>query len=91
MLVPTAEGNFLATWQEPFDVIEMVEEANYNVRQPGKRKWEQILHVNLPLNGSWRDSNITCLGGGSRWWWTILHYSGWQRTRKQTVEELGGF
>ena len=42
VLVPTVECKFLATWQGPFEVIERVGKANYKVRQPGKRKGEQI-------------------------------------------------
>lgn len=47
VLVPTVECKFLATWQRPFEVIEKVGEVNYKVRQPGKRKSEQIFHINL--------------------------------------------
>ncbi|XP_073727643.1 uncharacterized protein [Misgurnus anguillicaudatus] len=47
VLVPTVECKFLATWQGPFEVIERVGEVNYRVKQTGKRKPDQIYHVNL--------------------------------------------
>lgn len=47
VLVPTVECKFLATWQGPFEILEKVGEVNYKVRQPGKRKAEQIYIVNL--------------------------------------------
>uniref|UniRef100_A0A8C5Q151 ribonuclease H n=1 Tax=Leptobrachium leishanense TaxID=445787 RepID=A0A8C5Q151_9ANUR len=47
VLVPTVESKFLAKWQGPFEVIERVGEVNYKIHQPGKRKPEQIYHVNL--------------------------------------------
>ena len=47
VLVPTVECKFLATWQGPYEVVEKVGEVNYKIRQPGKRKGEQIYHVNL--------------------------------------------
>ena len=47
VLVPTVECKFLATWQGTYKVIEKVGEVNYKIRQPGKRKAEQIYHVNL--------------------------------------------
>lgn len=40
-------------WQWPFKVIAKVGEVNYNVRQPGKRKGEQIYHVSL-LKIAWK-------------------------------------
>ena len=42
VLVPTVECKFLATWQGPREVIEKVGAVNYKVRQPRKRKGEQI-------------------------------------------------
>ncbi|XP_077148857.1 uncharacterized protein LOC143809698 [Ranitomeya variabilis] len=47
VLIPTVDSKFLAKWQGPFEVMERVGEVNYKVYQPGKRKPEQIYHVNL--------------------------------------------
>ena len=47
VLVPTMECKFLATWQGPYEVIERVGEVNYKVRQPDKRRPEQIYPINL--------------------------------------------
>uniref|UniRef100_A0A9J7YCJ2 Gypsy retrotransposon integrase-like protein 1 n=1 Tax=Cyprinus carpio carpio TaxID=630221 RepID=A0A9J7YCJ2_CYPCA len=47
VLVPTAACKFLATWQGPYTVTEKVGPVTYRVRQPGKRKEDQLYHVNL--------------------------------------------
>ena len=47
LLVPTTECKFLARWQGPFEIIEKTSPVNYKVGQPGKRKEQQIYHVNL--------------------------------------------
>lgn len=47
VLVPTIESKFLAKWQGPFEIMERVGEVNYKVYQPGKRKPQQIYHINL--------------------------------------------
>lgn len=47
VLVPTVESKFLAKWQGPYEIIEKVGSVNYKVYQPGKRKPEQLYHVNL--------------------------------------------
>uniref|UniRef100_A0A803JM67 Gypsy retrotransposon integrase-like protein 1 n=1 Tax=Xenopus tropicalis TaxID=8364 RepID=A0A803JM67_XENTR len=47
VLIPTVESKFLAKWQGPFEILEKIGEVNYKVRQPGKRKPEQVYHVNL--------------------------------------------
>ncbi|CAM4403535.1 unnamed protein product [Lepidochelys olivacea] len=47
VLVPTAESKLLAQWQGPYGIIKTVGEVNYKVRQPGRRKSEQIYHINL--------------------------------------------
>lgn len=47
VLIPTVESKFLAKWQGPYEIIEKVGEVNYKVYQPGKRKPEQLYHVNL--------------------------------------------
>jgi len=61
VLVPTVECKFLATWQGPFELIEKVEEVNYKVRQPGKRKMEQIYHINLLKIWHVREALFNCL------------------------------
>lgn len=47
VLVPMAASKFLATWQGPYTVIERVEPVTYRVRQLGRRRAEQIYHVNI--------------------------------------------
>ncbi|KAI2658155.1 Transposon Ty3-I Gag-Pol polyprotein [Labeo rohita] len=47
VLVPTAACKFLATWQGPYTVIERVGPVNYRLRQPGRRRTDQVYHVNL--------------------------------------------
>ncbi len=47
VLVPTAACKFLAKWQGPYTVTEKVGPVTYRVRQPGRRKEEQIYHINL--------------------------------------------
>ncbi|XP_073681655.1 uncharacterized protein [Garra rufa] len=47
VLVPTAACKFLATWQGPYTVIERLGPVNYRLRQPGRRRPDQIYHVNL--------------------------------------------
>ncbi|XP_076139108.1 uncharacterized protein LOC143122160 isoform X4 [Alosa pseudoharengus] len=61
VLVPTVECKFLATWQGPYEVIERVGEVNYKVRQPDKRKPEQIYHVNLLKKWHAREALFSCL------------------------------
>ncbi|XP_063041160.1 uncharacterized protein LOC134436063 [Engraulis encrasicolus] len=61
VLVPTVECKFLATWQGPYEVIERVGEVNYKVRQPDKRKKEQIYHVNLLKKWHAREALFSCL------------------------------
>ncbi len=47
VLVPTAACNFLAKWQGPYTVTEQVGPVTYRVRQPGRRKENQLYHINL--------------------------------------------
>ncbi len=47
VLVPTAACKFLATWQGPYTVLERIGPVTYRVRQPGRRRTEQIYHINL--------------------------------------------
>ncbi|KAL0199491.1 hypothetical protein M9458_008031, partial [Cirrhinus mrigala] len=47
VLVPNTACKFLATWQGPFTVLEKVGPVTYRVRQPGRRRAEQLYHINL--------------------------------------------
>ncbi|KAI2667015.1 Retrovirus-related Pol polyprotein from transposon 17.6 [Labeo rohita] len=47
VLVPTSACKFLATWQGPYTVIERIGPVTYRLRQPGRRREEQLYHVNL--------------------------------------------
>ncbi|XP_026116332.1 uncharacterized protein LOC113094960 [Carassius auratus] len=47
VLVPTATSKFLASWQGPYTIIEKVGPVTYRVRQVGRRKEQQIYHINL--------------------------------------------
>ncbi len=47
VLVPPAACKFLATWQGPYTVLEKVGPVTYRIRQPGRRRTEQLYHVNL--------------------------------------------
>lgn len=58
VLVSSVECKFLATWQAPFEVIERVGKVIYRDRQPGKRKPDQIYHVNLLKR--WHPRYVIC-------------------------------
>ncbi len=47
VLIPSSECKFLARWLGPYEVVERTGPVNYRVRQPGRRKGQQIYHVNL--------------------------------------------
>uniref|UniRef100_A0A9J8C7I0 Gypsy retrotransposon integrase-like protein 1 n=1 Tax=Cyprinus carpio carpio TaxID=630221 RepID=A0A9J8C7I0_CYPCA len=47
VLVPMAACKFLATWQGPYTVTEKVGPVTYRVRQPGRRRRDQLYHINL--------------------------------------------
>ncbi len=47
ILVPTTACKFLTTWQGPYTVTEKVGPVTYRVRQPGRRKEDQLYHINL--------------------------------------------
>ncbi len=47
LLVPNAACKFLATWQGPYTVLEKIGLVTYRVRQPGRRRAEQLYHINL--------------------------------------------
>uniref|UniRef100_A0A8C5QSI0 Gypsy retrotransposon integrase-like protein 1 n=3 Tax=Leptobrachium leishanense TaxID=445787 RepID=A0A8C5QSI0_9ANUR len=56
VLVPTVENKFLATWQGPYEIIDKVGDVTYKVSQPGRRKPEQIYHLNLLK--PWKDREV---------------------------------
>ncbi|KAL1280109.1 hypothetical protein QQF64_014709 [Cirrhinus molitorella] len=47
VLVPNAACKFLATWQGPYTVLERIGPVTYRLQQPGKRRAEQLYHINL--------------------------------------------
>ncbi len=47
VLVPNSSCKFLASWQGPYTVTERTGPVTYRVRQPGRRKADQLYHVNL--------------------------------------------
>ncbi|XP_073785929.1 uncharacterized protein [Danio rerio] len=47
ILIPTTTSKFLASWKGPYTVVERVRSVNYRVRQPGRRREEQLYHINL--------------------------------------------
>ncbi|KAL7871516.1 hypothetical protein SRHO_G00064990 [Serrasalmus rhombeus] len=47
VLLPTTTCKFLATWQGPYTVREKVGPVNYRLDQSGRRKSQQVYHINL--------------------------------------------
>ncbi|KAL1255563.1 hypothetical protein QQF64_013624 [Cirrhinus molitorella] len=47
VLIPTSACKFLATWKGPYTVIERVGPVTYRLRQSGRRREEQLYHINL--------------------------------------------
>ncbi|KAL1263246.1 hypothetical protein QQF64_005985 [Cirrhinus molitorella] len=47
VLVPNVACKFLATWQGPYTVLEKIGPVTYRLQQPGKRRAEQLYHINL--------------------------------------------
>ncbi|KAL1259008.1 hypothetical protein QQF64_009585 [Cirrhinus molitorella] len=47
VLVPNAACKFLASWQGPYTVTEKVGPVTYQIRQPGRRRQDQLYHINL--------------------------------------------
>lgn len=47
LLLPTSEQKLLARWQGPYEVVQKMGPATYEINLPGKRKPTQIFHVNL--------------------------------------------
>ncbi len=46
-LVPNFAFKFLASWQGPYTVTEKIGPVTYQVRQPGRRRADQLYHINL--------------------------------------------
>ncbi len=55
-LLPNASCKFLASWQGPYTMTEQVGPVRYLLRQPGRRRAEQIYHVNLLKQ--WLEPNL---------------------------------
>ncbi|KAL1248768.1 hypothetical protein QQF64_022086 [Cirrhinus molitorella] len=47
VLVPNTACKFLASWQGPYTVTKKVGPVTYQVRQPGRRRQDQLYHINL--------------------------------------------
>uniref|UniRef100_A0A8C1LPZ1 Gypsy retrotransposon integrase-like protein 1 n=1 Tax=Cyprinus carpio TaxID=7962 RepID=A0A8C1LPZ1_CYPCA len=47
VLVPTAACKSFSTWQGPYTITEKVGPVTYRVRQPGRRRRDQLYHINL--------------------------------------------
>ncbi|KAI2645187.1 Retrovirus-related Pol polyprotein from transposon 17.6 [Labeo rohita] len=47
VLVPTSACKFLASWKGPYTITEKVGPVTYRLRQPGRRRSEQLYHINL--------------------------------------------
>ncbi|KAL1250544.1 hypothetical protein QQF64_018340 [Cirrhinus molitorella] len=47
VLVPNTACKFLASWQGPYAVTEKVGPVTYRVCQPGRRRQDQLYHINL--------------------------------------------
>nr|XP_025046797.1 uncharacterized protein LOC112547827 [Pelodiscus sinensis] len=62
VLVPTAESKRLARWQGPYEVIQAAGKVDDKVRQPDKRKPEQICHLNLLKPWQDREVQLVALG-----------------------------
>uniref|UniRef100_A0A8C5MF74 Gypsy retrotransposon integrase-like protein 1 n=1 Tax=Leptobrachium leishanense TaxID=445787 RepID=A0A8C5MF74_9ANUR len=62
VLIPTVESKFLASWRGPYEIIEQTSEVNYKVNQPGRRKTEQIYHINLLKPWVEREALLTSKG-----------------------------
>ncbi len=47
VLVPNSACKFLASWQGPYTITEKIGPVTYRVRQPGRRRADQLYHINL--------------------------------------------
>lgn len=57
LLLPTSEQKLLAKWQGPYEVVQQMGPATYEINLPGKRKPTQVFHVNLLKE--WHDRDIS--------------------------------
>lgn len=44
VLTSSVTSKFLASWKGPYTIVEKVKPVNYRVRQPGRRRAEQLYH-----------------------------------------------
>lgn len=77
VLVPTPESKLFTHWQGPYEIIEAVGTVNYKVRQPDKRKKEQIYHINLLK--PWVDREVLMIEGETK-----DHNMGWSQEKNKT-------
>ncbi|MGL5295043.1 MAG: hypothetical protein ACRC9V_15010 [Aeromonas sp.] len=47
LLTPTGTSKILASWKGPYTVVEKVGPVNCRIHQPGRRREEQLYHLNL--------------------------------------------
>lgn len=47
LLLPSAESSLLAKWQGPFEVVQKMGPVTYKIAMPGRRKAQQVFHINL--------------------------------------------
>ncbi|KAL2103054.1 hypothetical protein ACEWY4_002222 [Coilia grayii] len=47
LLLPSAESSLLAKWQGPFEVLRKMGPVTYQISMPGRRKPQQVFHINL--------------------------------------------
>ena len=51
VMVPDARSKFLAAWRGPYIIAESLSSVHYRVRQEGRRRENQVYHVNLLKEG----------------------------------------
>ena len=47
LLLPSVESSLLAKWQGPFEVLRQMGPVTYQIAMPGRRKPQQVFHINL--------------------------------------------
>ncbi len=65
---PTAACKFLATWQGPYTVLEKIGPVTYRIRQPGRRRTEQLYHINLLKSGLGLGTSSSPSPAQNPWW-----------------------
>ncbi|KAL0165651.1 hypothetical protein M9458_037495, partial [Cirrhinus mrigala] len=61
VLVLNAACNFLATWQGPYTVLEKIGPVTYHLRQPGRRRANQLYHIHLLKKWVWTRDQLAAL------------------------------